>query len=129
MSSPGPVQRVAALAAGVLSVVLVVCGTLFMYPMPEHGVPAQGGMPAAAVMSTHERASDGMDGDCPGSDMDCPLASVQGPATATVSFPVTGPGFVSTVSDEDSGPSRSARHLMSCRPRAPDLDSLCISRT
>ncbi|MET9959600.1 hypothetical protein ABZ128_11085 [Streptomyces sp. NPDC006326] len=127
MPSTRLVQRASALTAGVLAVALLVCGVLFTHSMPMHGTAMDAG-PAASMVRPGEHASVGMEGDCPTTAMQCPLASAQvTTAAGPVSDLAPGPGWGTSVATTPS--SVSARHLLSCRPRAPDLDSLCISRT
>ncbi|MEV7730413.1 hypothetical protein AB0P15_37775 [Streptomyces sp. NPDC087917] len=119
-------QRVTAFAAAAVAAVLLICGTLFTHPMPEHGAVAA--MNTAVPMGspsagTHVVSS--MDGGCAATGMQCPLASAQAPTTVAGSaIGHAATGWVTAAATGGPVPS-----LLCARPRAPDLDSLCVSRT
>ncbi|MGW1773936.1 hypothetical protein [Streptomyces sp. NPDC002104] len=162
-------HRAPALAAGVLAVLLLVCGGLFTHPGstghargmrpsgPAHagmagmagmpGMSATGATPAMAgtatvgpPVSAATSASDGgpesaagagagTDGGCSAPGQDCPLASAYAPTVPA------GPAGDLAGSATWGTPSLAHGHTgpvppPACsRPRAPDLDSLCVSRT
>ncbi|MFF3209442.1 hypothetical protein ACFYYB_02155 [Streptomyces sp. NPDC002886] len=178
-----PHRRASAVVAGVVAVLLLVCGGLFTHPafaghaagersagtarmagisgmpamagmpptaeppamagMPTTaeppamdamaGPPASAGMPAvdrgpeSAAAGTAEGA--GTDGGCSASGQDCPLASAHAPTVpAGPAGDLAGSAVWGTpsVAPGHRGPAPSPE---CSRPRAPDLDSLCVSRT
>ncbi|WP_327256639.1 hypothetical protein [Streptomyces sp. NBC_01244] len=160
-------HRASALAAGVVAVLLLVCGGLFTHPAsagdaagtrmagaPPNGSPAMAGMAGMAgaemagmaatagmgeapvtagtpAMATapESGAGAGTDGDCSASGQDCPLASAYAPTVqAGPAGDLAGCAIWGTRSVADGHP-RPVPPPERSRPRAPDLDSLCVSRT
>ncbi|WP_371619112.1 hypothetical protein [Streptomyces sp. NBC_00454] len=146
-------RRTAAVVAGVVAVVLLVCGGLFTHPAHStHPMSAMAGMPATADTSamdtavseamdtamdtatntgpaTAKTAGKGADGGCSASGEDCPLASAWAPAdTAAATGHLAGSAAWGLPSVA-AGPAGPVPHRVCAQPRAPDLDSLCVSRT
>lgn len=143
-------RRTAAVAAGVLAVVLLVCGGLFTHPVPSMApmpsmatmtMPAVSAMDmavsAAAAVHTNTDAGTGPamgkspdGGGCSVSGEDCPLASAWAPAgpaaPATNNLAVSAAWSPPPVA---AGPAGPVPHRACAQPRAPDPDSLCVSRT
>ncbi|MFE9561863.1 hypothetical protein ACFYM0_12215 [Streptomyces sp. NPDC006487] len=157
-------HRASALAAGVVAVLLLVCGGLFTHPAsaggaagtrmagpPPNGAPATAGsagagmpgmaatagmgeapvaagMPAMAT-APESGAGAGTDGDCSASGQDCPLASAYAPtAQAGPAGDLAGCAIWGARPVSDGHP-RPLPPPERSRPGAPDLDSLCVSRT
>ncbi|MCX4782424.1 hypothetical protein [Streptomyces sp. NBC_01264] len=136
-------RRASAAAAGVVAVVLLVCGGLFTHPDGARhpaGAPAMAGMAGMPGMTgiggTPEHAAHagavtgtGTDGGCSASGQDCPLASAYAPTVqAGPAGDLAGSAIWGTasVAHGRTGP---APPPECSRPRAPDLDSLCVERT
>ncbi|MCP3753507.1 hypothetical protein [Streptomyces sp. TBY4] len=145
-------RRASALAAGVVAVLLLVCGGLFTHPASAGdaagmrmdamaGMPAEAGMPAGAgpsamaampAMDGGRRsgsAGAGSDGGCSDSAQDCPLASAYAPtvqAGPAGDLPGCALGGTRPAAHGRTGPAPPPERS---RPRTPDLDSLCVSRT
>ncbi|WP_330299884.1 hypothetical protein [Streptomyces sp. NBC_00503] len=141
-------RRTAAVVAGVVAVVLLVCGGLFthpVHPMAEMaGMPAMTAVPAmdsavsaamdpamdpAMDMGTGPTADKGADGGCSVSGEDCPLASAWTPADTAVPAGNLAGSAAWDPPPVAAGPAGPVPHRVCAQPRAPDLDSLCVSRT
>ncbi|WP_327302759.1 hypothetical protein OG730_03545 [Streptomyces sp. NBC_01298] len=166
-----PLRRASAVVAGVVAVLLLVCGGLFTHPaFAGHaagarsagtartagiaGMPAMVGMsamaeppamdamdgpPAMAGMHAIDRGPEsaaagtaegsGSEGGCSASGQDCPLASAYAPTVpAGPAGDLAGSAIWGTQSVVPGHPGPAPSPERS-RPRAPDLDSLCVSRT
>ncbi|MCJ0869541.1 hypothetical protein [Streptomyces sp. AP-93] len=154
-------RRASAVAAGVVAVLLLVCGGLFTHPAsaghaagmrmsgPQlNGSPAPAGMaagmpgtaeaPAIAGTPTMDMDMDmgpgsgagaGTDGGCSASGQDCPLASAYAPTVQAGPAGDLAGSALGAMRSVDDGHPRPVPPSERSRPRAPDLDSLCVSRT
>ncbi|MDD9380567.1 hypothetical protein M8Z33_28715 [Streptomyces sp. ZAF1911] len=147
-------HRACAAVAGTVAVLLLACVGLFTHPasamaaMPTPpalaglpGSPATAGTPAPAGMAMGAGPATRLDqpvlgavapgggGGCSGAGQECPLVSAYAPTVAA------GPvgevsGFVAGGAQAAGGGRPGGVPPPECaRPRAPDLDSLCVSRT
>lgn len=149
-------HRASAVAAGVVAgavaVLLLVCGGLFTHPASAGdargtpmagmagmagiaGMAAMAGMPAMPAMDMGPGggagggAGSGTDGGCSASGQDCPLASAYAPTVqAGPAGDLPGSAIRVRQSVTEVHP-RTVPPPECSRPRAPDLDSLCVSRT
>ncbi|MCX5402949.1 hypothetical protein OHA37_03495 [Streptomyces sp. NBC_00335] len=138
-------HRVPAVGAGVLAVLLLVCGGLFTHPASTGhvtgtpmagmadmaGVPVMAGMPAMPASDTGPAAGAGAgtDGGCSASGQDCPLASAYAPTVqAGPAGDLAGSAMWVRQPAADGHP-RPVPSPECSRPGTPDPDSLCVSRT